>query len=59
MKWVQVFLLGILSSVGLAQQPAARPKLVVVIVIDQFRPDYLRTFRPYFGTGGFNLLLRR
>jgi predicted AlkP superfamily pyrophosphatase or phosphodiesterase len=35
------------------------PKLVVVIVIDQFRPDYLQRFRNYFGKGGFNLLLER
>jgi predicted AlkP superfamily pyrophosphatase or phosphodiesterase len=52
-------LLAVLSSVAQAQEPAARPKLVVVIVIDQFRPDYLQRFRPYFGTGGFNLFLRR
>ena len=59
MKRVQLFLLGVLSSVALAQEPAPRPKIVVVIVIDQFRPDYLQRFRPYFGTGGFNLFLRR
>ena len=34
-----------------------RPKLVVMIVIDQFRPDYLERFRPYFVERGFNLLL--
>ena len=34
-----------------------RPKLVVVLVIDQFRYDYLMRFRPFFGKGGFNLLL--
>ena len=34
-----------------------RPKLVVVLVIDQFRYDYLMRFRPYFGKTGFNLLL--
>jgi hypothetical protein len=34
-----------------------RPKLVVVLVIDQFRYDYLLRFRPFFGKGGFNLLL--
>jgi len=33
------------------------PKLVVVIVIDQFRFDYLTRFRPYFVERGFNLLL--
>ncbi len=34
-----------------------RPKLVLVLVIDQFRYDYLMRFRPYFGAGGFNRLL--
>lgn len=33
------------------------PKLIVMLVIDQFRPDYLARFRPYFVEGGFNLLL--
>ena len=36
---------------------AASPALVVAISIDQFRADYLTRFRPYFGSGGFNLLL--
>jgi hypothetical protein len=35
----------------------ARPKLVVVIVIDQFRGDYLERYRDQFGEGGFRLLL--
>jgi arylsulfatase A-like enzyme len=35
----------------------ARPKLVVVIVIDQFRGDYLERFRDQFGDGGFRLFL--
>ena len=34
-----------------------RPKLVVVLVIDQFRCDYLMRFRPLFGKGGFGRLL--
>lgn len=34
-----------------------RPKLVLVLVIDQFRYDYLMRFRPFFGQGGFNRLL--
>ena len=41
------------SSPGLPQ----RPKLVLVLVIDQFRYDYLIRFRPYFGKVGFNRLL--
>src|SRR5580700_7583526 len=35
----------------------ARPKLVVVIVIDQFRGDYLERYRNQFGTGGFSIFL--
>lgn len=34
-----------------------RPKLVIVIVIDQFRGDYLERYRDQFGEGGFRLLL--
>jgi predicted AlkP superfamily pyrophosphatase or phosphodiesterase len=44
---------------AVAQSPSPRPKLVVLIVIDQLRYDYLQRFRPYFGKGGFNLLLQR
>jgi predicted AlkP superfamily pyrophosphatase or phosphodiesterase len=35
----------------------AHPKLVVVIVIDQFRGDYLERYRDQFGDGGFRLFL--
>jgi len=35
----------------------AHPKLVVVIVIDQFRGDYLERYHDQFGDGGFRLLL--
>src|ERR1700740_2672276 len=35
----------------------AHPKLVVVIVIDQFRGDYLERYREQFGDGGFRLFL--
>ena len=34
-----------------------RPKLVVVVVIDQFRADYLERYRDQFGEGGFKLFL--
>jgi hypothetical protein len=33
------------------------PKLVIVIMIDQFRGDYLERYRDQFGEGGFRLLL--
>lgn len=51
-------LLVLLAGVAAAEAPAPKPKLVVTILIDQFRPDYLQRFRPYFGDGGFNLLLQ-
>ncbi|HKN73066.1 MAG TPA: alkaline phosphatase family protein [Terriglobales bacterium] len=37
----------------------AHPKLIVVIVIDQFRGDYLERYRDQFGDGGFRLFLDR
>jgi Type I phosphodiesterase / nucleotide pyrophosphatase len=35
----------------------ARPKLVVIVVIDQFRGDYLERYRDQWGEGGFKLWL--
>jgi predicted AlkP superfamily pyrophosphatase or phosphodiesterase len=34
-----------------------KPRLIIMLVIDQFRYDYLLRFRPEFVPGGFNLLL--
>lgn len=52
------------AGVVMAQAPApgtaaVRPRLVVVIAVDQLRADYLERFRPFFGRGGFNLFLQR
>jgi len=54
--------LGILLSLFLPRPAPAsayngRPKLVVVVVIDQFRGDYLERYRDEFGEGGFRLFL--
>ncbi|MES4793400.1 MAG: hypothetical protein C4321_10875 [Chloroflexota bacterium] len=35
------------------------PRLVVLIVIDQFRQDFLTRFTPFFGTGGFRRLMEQ
>jgi len=56
--------LGALALLGLipgafASAYNARPKLVVVIVIDQFRGDYLERYRDQFGDGGFRVFLDR
>ncbi|HEY7096543.1 MAG TPA: alkaline phosphatase family protein [Terriglobales bacterium] len=37
----------------------ARPKLIVIVVIDQFRDDYLERYRDQFVEGGFRLFLDR
>jgi predicted AlkP superfamily pyrophosphatase or phosphodiesterase len=42
---------------GSASAYNARPKLIVIIVIDQFRGDYLERYRDQFGEGGFRLFL--
>jgi len=51
-----VLLVGRLGTLSHAAFPE-RPKLIVLIVIDQFRYDYLTRFRPHFTAKGFNLLL--
>jgi predicted AlkP superfamily pyrophosphatase or phosphodiesterase len=37
---------------------AAKPKLVLVVVLDQFRADYLSRFESHFGDTGFKRLAR-
>ena len=44
-------------ALALASAYNARPKLVVVIIIDQFRGDYLQRYYDQFGSSGFRLLL--
>jgi predicted AlkP superfamily pyrophosphatase or phosphodiesterase len=45
------------TSEGKPESPR-HPKLVLIVVIDQFRYDYLERFQPQFVEGGFNLLLK-
>ncbi|MBI4553335.1 MAG: alkaline phosphatase family protein, partial [Candidatus Latescibacteria bacterium] len=40
-----------------AATPAPRPRLVVLIIIDQFRADYLTRFSDLFSPGGFRRLM--
>src|ERR1700736_6644767 len=59
-----LFIPGLLLVLALNLSPSsfasaydAHPKLVVIIVIDQFRGDYLERYREQFGDGGFRLFL--
>jgi len=47
----------ILLLAGVGSAPAPRPRLVVVITVDQLRPDYLERYRPQL-LGGFATLLK-
>src|SRR5437899_12507609 len=46
-----------LASLSFASAYNARPKRIVIIVIEQFRGDYLERYRDQFGEGGFRLFL--
>ena len=50
-------LLATVPALGSAYD--AQPKLVVVIVVDQMRADYLERWRSEFGANGFRLLMDR
>src|SRR3981081_1766646 len=59
-----LFIPGLLLVLALNLSPSsfasaynAHPKLVVIIVIDQFRGDYLERYRDQVGDGGFRLFL--
>lgn len=50
-----IVLLAVDGGPGLAQEPAS-PRLLVVVVVDQFRTDYLSTFAPAWRAGFRRLL---
>jgi predicted AlkP superfamily pyrophosphatase or phosphodiesterase len=57
-----LFILTLLPLSGDAQRRStasaiAKPKLVLVLVVDQFRYDYLDRFGDLFGSGGFKRLM--
>lgn len=53
--WLIVLIAAALSRA--AAPPSTRPRLVVLIIIDQFRPDYLTRFSDQFSAGGFRRLM--
>jgi predicted AlkP superfamily pyrophosphatase or phosphodiesterase len=57
MKRIFIFLLLLAGINSWAQNTIERPKLVVGIVVDQMRQEYLYRFYDKFGTGGFRRLM--
>jgi hypothetical protein len=57
--WCTALVLLACIPVASASAYNARPKLIVVIVIDQFRADYLERYHDQFGDGGFRMFLDR
>ena len=51
------FMVGVAGMQVLTPEAAARPKLVVGIIVDQLRTDYLETLQDKFEPGGFRLLM--
>ncbi|MEJ7643945.1 MAG: alkaline phosphatase PafA [Chryseolinea sp.] len=56
-KAITLSLLLLLAHTLLAQKAPDRPKLVVGIVVDQMRQEYLYRFYDKFGAGGFRRLI--
>lgn len=62
-RWALGGLLSLLAAAALAlpvcdadELAAPRPKLVVLVVFDQMRGDYVKKWQPLFGEGGFKRL---
>lgn len=57
---VQVFALGLLCALAgaTAAHAAAKPRLVITLLFDQYRGDYLDKYASVFGPDGFRRLLR-
>jgi len=53
-----LFIFCITAAAAFTQAPIAKPKLVVGIVVDQMRWDYLYRFNALYGNNGFKRLLK-
>lgn len=58
MRKTLVLLFSISFFTAFAQNAPVKPKLIVGIVVDQMRYDYLYRYQSKLGPGGFNRLLR-
>src|SRR5580692_1338176 len=62
-RWATGALLSLLAVISILlipveahETPPEQPKLVVMVVFDQMRGDYLKKWQPIFGEGGFKRL---
>jgi predicted AlkP superfamily pyrophosphatase or phosphodiesterase len=53
------FVVLVMASWAFASAYQASPKLVVILIIDQFRGDYLERYHDEFGPGGFRTFTDR
>src|ERR1043165_3660447 len=53
--FVFILFLCVAAGTGLGSAYDGKPKLIVIIVIDQFRGDYLHRIESSLGQGGFRL----
>lgn len=59
-RWPAVLLaVVLLAATAFGAAYNGRPRLVVIVVIDQFRGDYLARYQDRFGPAGFRLFLDR
>ena len=58
-RTILVFAILVTLAPALFAAGGRKPKLIVVVVIDQFRGDYLERFRDKFGADGFRMLMDR
>ncbi|MCH5226618.1 MAG: alkaline phosphatase family protein [Muribaculaceae bacterium] len=56
-RLLTTFVVGLAGIQGITLAAESRPKLVVGIMVDQLRTDYLESLRDMFGNGGFRRLM--
>lgn len=56
-RLLSTVIIGLAGINGLILEAESRPKLVVGIVVDQLRTDYLETLKDMMGQGGFKRLM--
>lgn len=56
-RFLTTMVVGLAGLQGVVWGVESRPKLVVGIVVDQLRTDYLESLRDMLGTGGFRRLM--